>query len=160
MTTLLGVDPGLSGALALIGPAGLRIIDMPTLQPGKRRIIDEVELARLIDAAGPIDRAYLELVATRPGEGAVGAFAFGKGYGLIRGILRAHFIPIVDIAPRRWKAAVGIPAGAGKDASRAKAKDIFQREAGAFARVKDDGRAEAALIAHYGVMSLGEKVAA
>lgn len=160
MTTILGVDPGLGGALALIGPVGLRVLDMPTLQPGKRRIIDEIELARLIDAAGPIDRAYLELVASRPGEGSVQSFSFGRGYGVIRGILRANFIPIVDVTPATWKRAVGIPAGSGKDASRAKAKDIFQREAGLFVRVKDDGRAEAALIAHYGVTMLGERVAA
>ena len=123
---------------------------MPVLTVGKKREIDEVELARLIDSAGPIHTAYLEQVGTRPGEGAVGAFSFGKGVGLLRGILRAHFIPVVDVTPQRWQRAMGIKAGAGKDASRAMAKELFQRDAGLFARVKDDGRSDAALIAEYG----------
>ena len=54
ITTILGIDPGLSGALAFLGPNGLTIHDMPTLTAGKRREIDEIELARIIDAAGTI----------------------------------------------------------------------------------------------------------
>jgi crossover junction endodeoxyribonuclease RuvC len=148
--TILGIDPGLSGALAFLGPDGLVIRDMPVLTVGKKREIDEIELARLIDAAGPITHAFLEQVGTRPGEGAVGAFAFGRGYGLIRGLLRAAFVPISDVTPQKWQRAVGIKAGAGKDAARALAKEKFQRDAGLFARVKDDGRADAALIALWG----------
>jgi crossover junction endodeoxyribonuclease RuvC len=159
--TILGIDPGLSGALALLRPDGaLAVHDMPTLQAGKRREIDEIELARLIDAAGPIERAVLEQVGVRPGEGAVGAFSFGRGYGLIRGILRAHFVPVVDVTPQRWHRAMGIKAGAGKDASRALAKELFQHQAELFARVKDDGRAEAALIALWGTRQAIGRVAA
>lgn len=151
MMKILGIDPGLSGALAFLAPDGaLTLHDMPTLTAGKRREIDEIELARIIDAAGPIERVFLELVGVRPGEGAVGAFTFGRGYGVIRGILRAAFIPIIDAPPAKWQRDLGIKAGAGKDASRALAKELFQRDAGLFARVKDDGRADAALIAAWG----------
>jgi crossover junction endodeoxyribonuclease RuvC len=155
---VLGIDPGLSGALACLGPDGLTIHDMPTLKAGTKREIDEVELARLIDAVGPIGLAALEQVGVRPGEGAVGAFSFGRGYGLLRGILRAHFVPVVDVTPAKWLRAIGIKTGAGKDASRALAKEHFQRDAGLFARVKDDGRADAALIALWGRRQLGEGV--
>jgi crossover junction endodeoxyribonuclease RuvC len=159
MSAIIGFDPGLDGAGALNADGVLSIIDMPTLRPGKRRVVDEIELARLIGAMGPIDHAFVELVGIRPGEGAVGAFAFGLGYGVLRGILRAHFIPITFVTPTRWKRAVGIPAGAGKDASRAMAKEMFQHDAGLFARVKDDGRAEAALIALYGARQAGQVAA-
>jgi len=150
---IIGIDPGLSGALAFLGDKGLIVIDMPTLKAGSKRAIDEVELARIIDAAyklGDIEFAVLEQVATRPGEGAVGAFTFGRGYGLLRGILRAHYIPIIDCTPARWKRDLGIKAGAGKDASRALAKERFQRDAELFNRVKDDGRADASLLAYWG----------
>jgi crossover junction endodeoxyribonuclease RuvC len=145
-----GIDPGLSGAVAFIGEGGISVFDMPTLKAGTKRTIDEVELARIIDDAtklNHIEAVALEQVGTRPGEGAVGAFTFGRGYGLIRGILRAHFVPIVDVTPARWKRDIGIKSGAGKDASRALAKERFQRNAHLFARVRDDGRAEAALLA-------------
>lgn len=146
-----GIDPGLDGCIALLNGDDLIIADMPTIEPKKKRIIDEVELARLIGVnAHHIKHAFLEDVRTRPGEGAVGAFSFGMGIGIIRGILRAHFVPMTLVAPAKWKRAMGIPSGAGKDASRALAKELFQRQAGLFARVKDHGRAEAALVALYG----------
>lgn len=157
---ILGVDPGITGALCRLTDGIPTIFDMPTLRPGKRRVIDEIELARLIDASGHIDRAFVELVASRPGEGSVQSFSFGLGCGVLRGILRAHFIPITFVIPTKWKRAVGIPVGAGKDASRALAKEAFQHHAGLFARVKDEGRAEAALIALYGARTLTEQVSA
>lgn len=153
---ILGIDPGLDGALALIDGNDLVVIeDMPTIAAKKRRQINEVELARIIDALliSRVNAAFLELVGIRPGEGPVGAFAFGRGYGLLRGILRAHFVPLYDVPPAVWKRAVGIPAGAGKDSSRALATELWQRKAELFRRVKDDGRADAALIARYGRLS-------
>ena len=145
-----GVDPGLSGALAFYHSGSLRIVDMPTLKAGTKRTIDEIELARIIDSSGTIQAAILEKVGTRPGEGAVGAFTFGHGLGLLRGILRAHIVPIIDVTPQKWQRDLGIKSGAGKDASRALAKERFQRDAVLFSRVKDDGRADAALIALWG----------
>ena len=93
-TAILGIDPGLSGALALYDVDGsLEVVDIPTLQL-KKRVIDEYALARIIDDWSPrIREVWLEQVGTRPGEGAVGAFTFGRGYGLIRGICAASFPP-------------------------------------------------------------------
>ena len=149
---IVGIDPGLSGALVALHPDGTFAWchDIPVITAGTKREIDEIELARLVDAAGPIDVAVLEKVGVRPGEGTVGAFTFGRGYGLLRGILRAHFVRIIDVTPATWKKGVGIKTGAGKDASRALAKERFQQHAGLFARVNDDGRAEGALIALWG----------
>ena len=148
---ILGIDPGLDGALAFYTPStgSLDVLDMPTLQL-KKRVIDEYQFARLIDErAKDIAEAWLEQVATRPGEGAVGAFAFGRGYGFIRGVLAANFIPIRDVTPAVWKKAsrlTGLP----KDASRGRASELFPRHCGLFSRKKDDGRSDAVLIAHYG----------
>ncbi len=159
----IGIDPGLSGAVAFIGEGGLSVFDMPTLKAGTKRTIDEIELARIIDDAtklNHIEAVALEQVGVRPGEGSVGAFTFGRGYGLLRGILRAHFVPIIDVTPARWKRDLGIKTGSGKDASRALAKEHFQRKADLFARVKDDGRAEAALLALWCSRNAEQKVAA
>ncbi|WP_219926473.1 hypothetical protein, partial [Corynebacterium diphtheriae] len=87
----------LSGALALLDIDGsLEVVDMPTLQL-KKRVIDEYALARIIDNwSSRVREVWLEQVATRPGEGAVGAFTFGRGYGLLRGICAANFLTIID----------------------------------------------------------------
>lgn len=158
-TSILGIDPGLSGAITLLSPDGsLEVRDIPTLQL-KKRVIDEYALARIIDDwSNRVREVWLEQVATRPGEGSVGAFTFGRGYGLIRGICAANFLTIMDVTPSTWKRALGVPAE--KDGARACASKIFPRYADNWSRVKDDGRAESALIAHYGMLKLREGIAA
>lgn len=149
---VVGIDPGLDGALAWFEDGMLAgIDDIPTIRPAKRRLIDEIDLARIIDAAGPIAHAFIEYVGPQPKEGAVGAFSFGYGYGVLHGILRAHFVPVHRVTPQRWKRAHGISAGSGKEASRWQAKSRWQQHAGLFTRVKDSGRAEAALIGDHGI---------
>jgi hypothetical protein len=56
-----------------------------------------------------------------------------------------------------WKRAVGIPPGkdGAKDAARSEAIRRWPQKADLFARVKDDGRAEAALIAVAGISRIG-----
>jgi hypothetical protein len=52
----------------------------------------------------PPSRVWLEKVHTMPGEGPVGAFSFGRTYGLIRGICCANFLPINDVTPQNGRA--------------------------------------------------------
>ena len=150
MSGILGIDPGLSGALALLEVTGaLEVVDIPTLTIGTKRHIDEYALARIIDDwSKRISEVWIEQVGTRPGEGAVGAFTFGKGYGVLRGICAANFLPMRDVTPAAWKRSLKITGD--KDESRARASSHFPRHAGLWTRKKDDGRAEAALIALYG----------
>ena len=154
---LMGADPGLSGALAFLDTdsGDLEILDMPTLKAGTggKRIIDLATLAREIDARSDYVRhAFVEAVSTRPGEGAVGAFSFGQGFGALCGIIVANFIPRTFVRPAVWKKALGVPAA--KDAARDRASQLLPQHAAQWARVKDDGRAEAALIAYYGSKKL------
>lgn len=155
---ILGIDPGLGGALALYRADGaLEIVDMPTLQL-KKRVINEYALARIVDDwASSVREVWLEQVGVRPGEGAVGAFSFGRGYGVIRGICAANFLTIVDVTPQTWKRAMKI-AGA-KDEARAAASALFPACASQFVRKRDDGRAEAALIALYGALQTQREAA-
>lgn len=147
----LGIDPGLSGALALYDPTdgSLEIADIPVLQLKSKRIIDEYALARRIDCwSSRVREVWLELVGVRPGEGAVGAFSFGKGYGVIRGVCAANFLTIMDVTPQSWKAALRVKGD--KDESRLVASRLLPRYAHNWTLKKHDGRAEAALIALYG----------
>lgn len=148
-TGSLGIDPGLSGAVALYDDGALEVHDIPTLVIGTKRQIDEYALARLIDSlSARIGVVWLEQVGTRPGEGAVGAFSFGKGYGLLRGICAANFLTIQDVTPQVWKRALKVSRD--KDESRARASALFPRFGQLWPLKKHDGRAEAALIALYG----------
>jgi crossover junction endodeoxyribonuclease RuvC len=159
MMIVLGIDIGVSGAIALVNPIAEgslfidAVHDMPVLRdgPAGRRAINAPLLASLIYESHA-DHAYVEHVGPRPGEGAVGAFAFGRARGVIEGVLAAAGVPCTFITPPAWKRIIGLPAGRDKDASRGEAIRRWPSRAELFARIKDDGRAEACLIAVAGIM--------
>jgi crossover junction endodeoxyribonuclease RuvC len=119
---------------------------MPTLQdgPAGRRAVNAPLLASIIFASHAT-AAFVESVNARPGEGPTGAFAFGRVRGVIEGVLAAAGVPITFITPPAWKRAVGLTLKS-KDAARSEAIRRWPNHATFFARVKDDGRAESALI--------------
>jgi crossover junction endodeoxyribonuclease RuvC len=151
MTRVLGCDPGLNGAVVLWDDDldALIIKDAPTLQikVGKataRTIYNDAEYARIIRELAP-DRANVEQVGGITGQSASASFNFGAGYGLLRGILATLQVPVTFIPPAVWQARLRVPPG--KDGSRLRASQIFPAYAQMFARKKDDGRSDAALIA-------------
>ena len=154
---LLGIDIGVQGAIALLNADGslISISDMPVLSdgPGGRRSVNAPLLAEIIFKSHASE-AFVEYVGARPGEGAVGAFAFGRSRGVIEGVLGAAGIPVGFITPAQWKRLCGL-ANASKDASRSEAIRRWPAHAALFSRVMDDGRAEAALIAVAGMVRKG-----
>lgn len=157
---VLGVDIGARGAVAVVEAATgelVEVYDMPVLADGPkgRAAVNPALLADVVYKAHA-GHAFVECVGARPGEGAVGAFAFGRSRGVVEGVLGAAGVPATHIAPAAWKRAVGIAPGRDgtKDAARSEAIRRWPGKAGLFARVKDDGRAEAALIAVAGLARL------
>jgi crossover junction endodeoxyribonuclease RuvC len=76
-------------------------------------------------------------------------FRFGYGAGAIEGVLAGLGIEVVLVAPTVWKPAMRL--GSDKGRARAEAQRLFPALASLFGRVRDDGRAEAALLGLYGV---------
>ena len=152
--TTIGIDPGLSGAVAFIFEDGsLRVHDMPTFslkRNGKtKREIDAVQLATLLHQGANDDVVvWLEQVGSMPGQGVSSVFAFGQAFGISKGIVAALGYPLNLVTPQVWKKALRVPAA--KDGARARASQIMPRAASNWPLVKHDGRAEAALIAYYG----------
>jgi crossover junction endodeoxyribonuclease RuvC len=153
---VIGVDVGVHGALALVSRDGelLALTDMPVLHdgPAGRAAVNAVLLSDVI-ARWFARSAFVEFVGARPGEGAVGAFAFGRARGVIEGVCATLDVSVSFLTPPSWKRLVGIAPGKAKakDAARAEAIRRWPDKAALFARVKDDGRAEAALIAVAGL---------
>jgi hypothetical protein len=154
---ILGVDIGSHGAVAILSEAGdlLEVFDMPCLEDGPkgRPAVNAALLAQIVAAAGAA-LAYVEQVGPRPTDGSVQAFAFGRCKGAVEGVLAAHGVPVAFLTPPVWKRLVGIgPGRAGaKDAARSEAIRRWPGKAALFGRIRDDGRAEAALIAVAGIM--------
>jgi crossover junction endodeoxyribonuclease RuvC len=151
---IVGIDPGTTGAVAWYHDGEIyRLEDLPMIEVkvGKsmRKQLQPSILANMFfEGSEEIGHVYLEHVQSMPGEGAVGAFSFGRGFGMIEGVIACMQTPYTLVRPAKWKAALGVPAD--KGGARALACRRFPAMAPMFARVKDDGRAEAALIALYG----------
>lgn len=149
---IVGVDPGGAGALALLTPDGLWVEDMPVFMVRRGRTDKpELDVHGLLDILGgwrPIDAVYFEQVGGMTGEAASSAFNFGRVAGAAEAVCKIAGIPFHFVTPPVWKKAIGLKGG--KDDSRAKATALWPAHAGLFRRVKDDGRAEAALIAEWG----------
>lgn len=153
--TVIGIDPGLSGAIAVLDTAGalLRVEDMPVVSKagGGKEVAAPVLASLLREYAGAEDvLAVLEQVASRPGQGVAGMFAFGDSFGVVRGVLGALGIAVTRITPTVWKRAAKLT-GAPKDRARTLAIERWPARAEWFSRKKDVGRADAALLALHGV---------
>lgn len=149
---ILGIDPGLEGALAFInaGRSSLEVTRMPVHSITKtktKRFIDTYEVVNIIKKY-KIDYAFMEQVASSPQMGVVSAFSFGEGYGKIQGVLAGLGVPINFVLPQVWKKSLGVPRD--KKEAIARANQLFPN-----AEFKKDGEAEASLIAFYGILSLG-----
>jgi crossover junction endodeoxyribonuclease RuvC len=150
MSGILGVDPGLTGALAIYRDGQWVLLDMPVAGDGKHHEINGPELCRWLREQQP-DHAFVEFAAARPGQGVSSMFKFGVVYGATKMALAACGVPYTIITPAKWKPAVGILTGSDKEASRLRALQLFPDEAMHLARKKDHARADAMLIAHYGI---------
>jgi len=138
-------DPGGSGAIAFLFKGYPRTIsaeDTPTAA-GE---IDAATLADRITAMRP-DLFIIERVGAMPKQGVSSTFKFGKAYGVVIGVVAALKIPVHFVAPSVWKRHFGLSAD--KEEARARALQYWPERAELFARKKDHGRAEAALLARY-----------
>jgi crossover junction endodeoxyribonuclease RuvC len=152
---VLGIDPGLDGAIAVLTIDGglIEIHDTPTLEDGAkgRRAVNAALLASLIYST-QARAAYCELVTARPTDSKAGGFGFGRTRGIIEGVCAAAGIPITMVAPVTWKRAANIaPGKENKDSARSEAIRRWPAQASLFARKRDCDRAEAALIGLAGI---------
>lgn len=149
---ILGADPGKSGGLALVTASG-ELFNAGPMPLTKKNEIDLCTLAAIIRNANP-SHAYVEFVTSRPRQ--AGQFQFGINTGAIHGILAALEIPMTLVTSAKWKSAYQIKRqhdetyAEKKTEARLIASQLFPEHAHLFKRVRDDGPAEAALIALYG----------
>lgn len=153
MSYVIGIDPGISGAISVFSrfPSTLHdVIDMPTLEVDsgktKKRHISAAGLRDIL-VCYPEAHVIIEKVGAMPGQGVTSMFNFGRSAGIIEGVVAALCNPHTYVTPATWTKAVG--RAAGKDASRMRAMELFPDKAELFKRAKDDGRADAALIAYW-----------
>jgi len=168
MSLIVGIDPGLSGAVAVVwnDDGTLQsVTDIPTMGTHKKRMVDGIALSILLEslvlpkAASMAERistsplgsfigeVVLEQAQAMPRQGVSSTFRFGMAYGQIIGVLHSLRLPVTYVTSAKWKRSAGLDAD--KENSRRKAIETFPAMAGHFSRKKDHNRAEAALLARW-----------
>lgn len=159
LSCILAIDPGLTGAVAFYfpsEPSRVAVFDMPTVGTE----VDPHALARQVQALRP-SMAAIELVGPMPTDSRSSAFKFGGAYMTARTVVTSQLaIPTHLVTPQTWKRHYRLVGGAeGKEAARALALRLFPASAEHFARKKDHGRAEAALLARFASETLDRRQA-
>ena len=140
---VLAIDPGaISAAWGLLGPGVCMADDIPVAD----KMINAAGLADMVAGSGA-DVVVVERVNAFPGQGVSSSFRFGKGTGIIIGVVAALGFKMIEVAPTLWKKHFRL--GPDKEQARALAIKTFPGAAKNLSRVKDAGRAEALLMASW-----------
>jgi crossover junction endodeoxyribonuclease RuvC len=150
---ILGIDPGLSGGLALLhSGAIIQAAAMPVVKVAGKGEIDLARLGALLRDWAP-SHAWVEQQQSMPRQGVASSFRTGQNYGALLGFLQASGVPVTVARPAVWKRAMGVPSD--KAAAVAIASRLLPSSSHWWPRRGDDGIAEAALLAAYGSRQAG-----
>jgi crossover junction endodeoxyribonuclease RuvC len=156
---IVGVDPGKKGALALIDTStgSVQIEDMPLVSYGKKELVSGIGIAQIIENWMP-DAGVIERVSARPGQGSVSMFNFGASYWGAKSVIECFCPFVMLVTPQVWKKRLNL-IGTDKEAARELAIRLHPQAAHMLKRKKDEGRAEALLIATYGTLEIPDATA-
>ena len=151
---VIGIDPGLSGAIAILEDNKvLQIFDMPVMAEGKKnkRQLNSAQLVNIIkdNTQGSEEKAVVvEQVNAMPGQGVTSMFNFGQTFGAIKGICAALNLPVFFVRPTKWKKHFEL-INSSKDSSRTKAIEMYPSLSNQLSKKKDVNKSDAILIARY-----------
>ena len=151
---IIGIDPGLSGAIAVLeNNIVLSIFDMPVMPEGKKnkRQLNSAHLSQyiknnIIEIENSV--VVVEQVNAMPGQGVTSMFNFGQTFGAIKGISAALQLPIYFVRPSKWKKHFEL-INSSKDASRTKAIEMYPSLSNKLQKKKDVNKSDAILIARF-----------
>jgi crossover junction endodeoxyribonuclease RuvC len=151
LITFVGIDPGLTGAVAVLFGEKAEVYDIPTIKKGDGAVKYEIDPAGLgrvlrfgiVDSAKVV--AALERVNSMPGQAASSTFSLGDSFGVCRAVLSLTNLPLTYVTPMAWKKYFKLT----KDKEEARALAIKRYPQVELHLKKHIDRAEALLIATY-----------
>ena len=151
---VIGIDPGLSGAIAILeNNKVLGIFDMPVMAEGKKnkRQLNSSQLANIIkENTKNVEETVVivEQVNAMPGQGVTSMFNFGQTFGAIKGVCATLELPIFFVRPSKWKKHFEL-INSSKDASRTKVIEMYPTLSKYLSKKKDVNKSDAILIARF-----------
>tara|TARA_B100000242_G_C42845348_1_gene392562 strand:+ start:167 stop:658 length:492 start_codon:yes stop_codon:yes gene_type:complete len=151
---IIGIDPGLSGAIAILENKNvLKLFDMPVMAEGKKnkKQLNSAQLVNIIKKN--INKSddiavVVEQVNAMPGQGVTSMFNFGQTFGAIKGVCAALNLPIFFVRPSKWKKYFEL-INSSKDSSRTKVIEMYPSLSSQLSKKKDVNKSDAILIARY-----------
>ncbi len=119
MRLYMGIDPGYSGAVAVVGEDG-SFHDLVRLGETEHDIAGFVERN-----AKHVEFAVLERVSAMPRQGVSSTFKFGTSYGFCRGLLVCSKVPFEAVTPATWQGAMKCRSKGDKNVTKAAAQRLF-----------------------------------
>ena len=151
---IIGIDPGLSGAIAILDDFKIfNIYDMPVMAEGKKNK-NQLNSAQLVNILNKHvlkkenTFVIVEQVSAMPGQGVTSMFNFGQTFGSIKGICAALGLPIFYVRPAKWKKHFEL-INSSKDASRTKVIEMYPSLSDQLSKKKDVNKSDAILIARF-----------
>jgi hypothetical protein len=161
--TVLAIDPGITGAFCLLSRDHVLMLDdLPThtSQRGRtakiRAELDLHTLRERLTGCQAIGHCYLEQVDARPGQGVVSMFRFGQSLGGLYGLLVGLALPVSFVRPQQWQKHHSV--GPSPDAARQRAVQLYPKLAPLLQQKRDQHRADAVLLAAFGLATEGASV--
>lgn len=155
----IGIDPGLTGAVALIDESGkcLLLSDCPTEKKSEKKAASPKGIASLI---ADIKRKYkggfhalLEEPVAMPNSGrsmgVTSMLSYGRGVGIWEGALAMAGVKFDRVYPNIWKRELFNGNKGDKSNSIELARRLFPSARRKLSKIKYHGRAEALLIAYF-----------
>lgn len=140
----IGIDPGVSGGIAMID--GNRVASYP--MPETYKDLDNV-FSLIIDKARNPIVCIIEKVHSSPQMGVSTSFKFGYNFGLLVGMAQGVLGNPELVTPQQWQTALNCLTGGDKKISKKKAHELFPDEK---ITLKT---ADALLLAYYGYLKHG-----
>ena len=151
---ILGIDPGLSGAIAVLEDTKvLGLFDMTVMAEGKKnkRQLNSAQLVNIIKEniqSNEEVAVVVEQVNAMPGQGVTSMFNFGQTFGAIKGVCAALKLPIFFVRPSKWKKYFEL-INSSKDSSRTKVIEMYPSLSNQLTKKKDVNKSDAILIARF-----------
>lgn len=155
MSVILGVDPGVTGALAFVhNDKIVGIIDQSAWCNAHQPYVELRAMLKHLWKPGRVVIEQQHARATRDAHGKVvqgiaSTWNYAEHYGILLGCLAAYDVPIHEVDPGVWKGSMHLDRD--KRKSLELARETWPASKDTFKRIKDHGRAEAALLARYGI---------
>jgi crossover junction endodeoxyribonuclease RuvC len=118
----LGVDPGKSGAMA--------VIDADSIPKGHIKLDEtDADISTWLRSWRSLIRfGSLEKVGSMPGQGVSSTFKFGRSFGFVQGLMVAWAVPFELITPSKWQGEIGCRSGGDKNVTKTKAQQLFPEQ--------------------------------